>query len=62
MDQFRGPLGSAAIAILLAFFASSPSTRDSDKARVDWCKNMLENWRFIYAQADGDKQKVSSIA
>lgn len=62
MDQFRGPLGSAAIAILLAFFASSPNMRESDKARVDWCKQMLENWCFIYAKADRNKQKVSSSA
>lgn len=62
MDQFRGPLGSAAIAILLAFFASSRDLRHSDEARVEWCKKMLEDWRFIYGQANGDAQKVCGTA
>lgn len=61
MDQFRGPMGSSAVAILLAYLASCPELRDSDEKRAEWCEMMLDDYRFIYASADGPAQRVSCI-
>lgn len=61
MDQFRGPLGSAAVSILLAYLASCPKMRASDEKRVEWCDMMLEDYRFTYAVTNGPRQKVSYL-
>ncbi|KZP26192.1 hypothetical protein FIBSPDRAFT_887558 [Athelia psychrophila] len=54
-DQFRSPTGSAAVAILLAFLASCPEKQNSNAKRVTWCQMMLDDFRFIYGQANGSK-------
>lgn len=61
MDKFRGPMGSAAVAIVLAYLASCPGLRNSDEKRVEWCEMMLDDYRFIYATADGPVPKVSDM-
>ncbi|KZP09752.1 hypothetical protein FIBSPDRAFT_963702 [Athelia psychrophila] len=48
IDQFRGPMGSAAISVLLAYLAACPLTKTSDVERVSWCKEHLENSKFVY--------------
>ncbi|KZP08508.1 hypothetical protein FIBSPDRAFT_964750 [Athelia psychrophila] len=53
MDQFRGPLGSAAVVIVLAYLASCPLKRNSNPLRAGWCNSMLQNFRFTYAVTDG---------
>ncbi|KZP15382.1 hypothetical protein FIBSPDRAFT_978013 [Athelia psychrophila] len=53
MDQFRGPVGSAGVAILLAYLASCPIKCESDEERVEWCARMLEIFRFTYAVTAG---------
>lgn len=59
MDQFRSPMGSAAVAIVLAFLASCPDKRDSDAKRVKWCQMMLEDYRFTYGVTDDALRRVS---
>ncbi|KAF7967083.1 hypothetical protein HWV62_35925 [Athelia sp. TMB] len=49
-DQFRSPIGSAAISVLLAYLASNPELKDSDEQRAMWCEGMLQDFRFIYAR------------
>ncbi|KAF7971988.1 hypothetical protein HWV62_19337 [Athelia sp. TMB] len=51
-DQFRSPIGSAAIAVLLAYLASDSELRDSDDKRAEWCEMMLQDYRFIYGAAN----------
>lgn len=60
-DQFRSPIGSAAIAVLLAYLASHRELRDSDQNRIQWCEKMLEGFRFVYALADDPNPKVSTM-
>ncbi|KZP33815.1 hypothetical protein FIBSPDRAFT_942932 [Athelia psychrophila] len=57
MDQFRGPIGSAAVAIVLAYLASCPKLRDSDEKHVEHCEMMLDDYRFIYENANGPLQR-----
>ncbi|KAF7971089.1 hypothetical protein HWV62_22076 [Athelia sp. TMB] len=55
-DQ-RGSVGSSAIAFLLAYLASCPVKKDSDEERVEWCKDQLSNYRFIYADTTNPDSK-----
>ncbi|KZP16262.1 hypothetical protein FIBSPDRAFT_958137 [Athelia psychrophila] len=56
MDQFRGPMGSAGVAIVLAYLASRPELRESDEDRVEHCKLMLDDYRFIYEDTNARAQ------
>lgn len=61
MDQFRGPVGSSAVAIVLAYLASCPQKRDSDVKRVECCTMLLADYRFTYGKAVNPSPHVSSI-
>ena len=61
IDQFRAPVGSAAVSVLLAYLASCPVKQDSDEERVKWCEEQLQHYKFVYRDSTGSKPKVSVI-
>ena len=59
-DSWRNTIGSAAIAIILAFCNSNTDLKDSDDNRKEFAEYFLENLRFLYKKPDGDDPKVST--
>lgn len=47
------------IAVILSYFESQPDLKNSDDARQDFAKYMLENLRFLYLSSDGSDKKAS---
>jgi hypothetical protein len=55
--EWRASFGSAALAIVNAFFSSHRSF-DANEARVDFAQHQLKNFAFLYQKADGDDKTV----
>ncbi|KAG1844763.1 hypothetical protein C8R48DRAFT_678368 [Suillus tomentosus] len=53
-DSYRSNIGSAAIAIVIAYFESQDSLRDSDDNCAEFAVFALSNLRFLYKKANGD--------
>jgi len=58
LSEWRGSFGSAAIAIVNAFFDDNDNYRDSNDMRQEFATHMLEKLRFVYRQAKGNDAKV----
>ena len=59
-DSWRNTVGSAAIAIILAYCNSDAELKDSDDNRKEFAEHYLENLHFLYKKPDGDDPKVST--
>src|ERR1700722_7180611 len=57
LSEWRGSFGSAAIAIVNAFFDDNDNYRDSNDMRQEFATHMLEKLRFVYRQAKGNDAK-----
>jgi hypothetical protein len=57
-DSWRNVIGSAGIAVLLAFCDSQEDLQNSDEERVEFAKYFLSDLRFLYRDADHDDKKV----
>ncbi|KAG2335812.1 hypothetical protein BDR05DRAFT_953807 [Suillus weaverae] len=53
-DSYRSNIGSAAIAIVIVYFESQDSLRDSDDNRAEFAVFALSNLQFLYKKANGD--------
>jgi hypothetical protein len=51
-------IGSAGIAVVLAFCDSVEQLEDSDEERVLFAESYLESLRFLYEESDDDDKKV----
>ena len=60
-DSWRNTIGSAAIAIILAYCNSNPELKDSDDKWKKLADYYLENLRFLYKSSDSDNPKVSTL-
>ena len=58
-DGWRSTFGSAAIAIVNAFFDDHVDYRDSDDMRQEFAPHMLDHSRFAYRHAHGNDPNVS---
>jgi len=58
MDSWHNIIGSAGIAILLAFCDMQEDLRDSDEERIEFAKYYLEDLCFLYVNTDHDDKKV----
>lgn len=58
-SEWRSSFGSAAIAIVNAFFDDNDDYRDSDMMRQEFATHMLDKLRFVYRHNRGDDKKVS---
>jgi len=58
-DSWRNNIGSAAIAILIAYFESPDELRDTDESRAEFADYALDKLRFCFKKADGDDEEVS---
>ncbi|KAH8979504.1 hypothetical protein EDB86DRAFT_2814567 [Lactarius hatsudake] len=56
-DSWHSSIGSAGIAVLMAFFDSHQDFRDSDKERMKFAKNHLNSLRFLYKDSGHDDKK-----
>jgi hypothetical protein len=57
-DSWCNVIGSAGIAVLLAFCDTQEILQDSDEERVEFAKYYLENLRFLYRESEHDDKKV----
>ena len=57
-DSWRNLIGSAGIAILLAFCDSQDDLRNSDEGRMEFAKYYLKDLRFLYTDTDHNDKKV----
>ncbi|KAG2337302.1 hypothetical protein BDR05DRAFT_895479, partial [Suillus weaverae] len=53
-DSYHSNIGSTAVAIVIAYFESQDSLRDSDDNRAEFAVFALSNLRFLYKKANGD--------
>lgn len=58
-DKWRGPIGSAAIAIAIAYMEGHKSLRDSDALRIEFAEYYLKDYRFMFKYSDGEISEVS---
>lgn len=58
MDSWCNTIGSTGISVVLAFCESQNELANSDEERVQFAKELLENLRFLYWDANGDDKKV----
>jgi hypothetical protein len=58
-DSLRNPVGSTAIAIILAYCNSNLDLKDSDDNRQEFAAYYLEHLRFLYRKSDDDNPEVS---
>ncbi|KIM89612.1 hypothetical protein PILCRDRAFT_84589 [Piloderma croceum F 1598] len=58
LSKWRSSFGSAAIAIVNAFFDGNNDYRDSDTMRQEFATHMLDKLRFVYHHNKGDDKKV----
>ncbi|KAG2110497.1 hypothetical protein DEU56DRAFT_920176 [Suillus clintonianus] len=53
-DSYRSFIGSAAIAIVIAYLESQDTLKHSDDNRVEFATYALDKLRFLYKKANGD--------
>jgi hypothetical protein len=57
-DSWHNVIGSASIAVLLAFCDTQESLQGSDEECVKFAKYYLEDLRFLYQASEHDGKKV----
>ncbi|KAG2114136.1 hypothetical protein DEU56DRAFT_761879 [Suillus clintonianus] len=57
-DSYRSFIGSAAIAIVIAYLESQDTLKHSDDNRVEFATYTLDKLRFLYKKANGDDKYV----
>ena len=60
-EEWRSPIGSAAIMVIIAYFASEPDEFSTDEARQEWAAWYLEHLQFAYRKSSSDNKKVEFI-
>jgi len=58
VDSWCNAIGSAGIAVILAFCNSQEELVKSDEEHVEFAKYFLNELRFLYKDADGDNKLV----
>ena len=61
-DSWRSTMGSAAIAVVLAYCNDNPELKNSDMNRQEFAAQYLEDLCFLYQKSEGDDVKVSTTA
>lgn len=61
VDSWCSLIGSTAIMVLIAFFASQPDMFDTDEDRQEWAEWYLKDLHFAYKDVDGDDRKVCTV-
>ena len=57
-DAWCGPIGSAGLAVIIAYLLQDPSLADSDEEQKIWATSYLEHLRFLYAESDAEDLKA----
>lgn len=60
-DSWRTPIGSAGIAVVMAFCDSEESLANSDENRVEFANYLLEKFRFMYEDSEDDNKEVRAL-
>lgn len=57
-DTWCGPIGSAGLAVVIAFMSQDPTLADSDEECKIWAMSYLEHLCFLYAESDSEDLKA----
>lgn len=60
-DSWRNVIGSAGVAIVLAFCDAQDDLHDSDKERIAFAEYYLKDLRFLYTDTDDGDKKVRDL-
>jgi len=60
-NPWQNTIGSAAIAIMLAFCNLHPDLKDSDEAHQEFATFYLKHLYFLYQESDGNDPGVSTL-
>jgi hypothetical protein len=59
--EWRSAFGSAALAIVNAFFDNNDEFK-TDQAHVDFAENQLRHFAFLYSSSTGDDSSVCALS
>ena len=58
VDSWRNTIGSTGISVVLAFCESQDELANSDEECVEFAKELLLDFSFLYRDADDNNKKV----